>query len=244
MTHRMYGELADEWTLISPVEEYVEEAGLFRRVLIEHARIPVRSVLELGSGGGNNAWHLKSHFDLTLVDPSEDMLRQSRRVNPELPHHVGDMRDVRLGLVFDAVFVHDAISYMTSRADLLRAMTTAFVHCRAGGVALFVPDETTERFEPATTCGGTDRDGRGVRYLEWGHDPDPDDETCVADYVLVVRERDGSTRVVHDQHVHGLFPHQVWLESLAAAGFEPRSGIFTHSDLQDGYELFVGVKPT
>lgn len=237
---RMYGELADWWTLISEVEEYEEEAALFRRVLLEHASSPPRTLLELGSGGGNNAFHLKAHFDLTLVDLSEDMLRQSRRINPDVEHHRGDMRDVRLGRRFDAVFVHDAITYMTSREDLLRAMTTAWVHCRPGGVALFAPDETRERFEPGVDCGGHDRDGRGVRYLEWGHDPDPTDETCVADYAFLIHEADGSVRVVHERHLHGLFSRQVWLDTMRAAGFEPHSGIYPHSDLPEGYELFVG----
>jgi SAM-dependent methyltransferase len=239
---RMYDDLADCWTLISAVDEYVEEADLFRRVLLAHTPEPPRTLLELGSGGGNNAFHLKTHFRMTLVDRSDGMLRQSRRINPELRHYLGDMRDVRLDETFDAVFIHDAISYMTSRDDLLRAMRTAFVHCRPGGIALFAPDETLERFEPSTECGGTDRDGRGVRYLEWSHDPDASDECTTTDYVFLIREADGATRVVHDRHVNGLFPRQVWLDTIRAAGFEPRSGVYPHSDLPEGYELFVGLR--
>jgi trans-aconitate methyltransferase len=238
----MYDELADDWTLISAVDEYVEEADLYHRVLLAHAPAPPRTLLELGSGGGNNAFHLKTHFGMTLVDRSEGMLRQSRRINPELRHHRGDMRDVRLHETFDAVFIHDAISYMASRDDLLRAMTTAFVHCRPGGVALFAPDETQERFESSTDCGGADRDGRSVRYLEWSYDPDASDERTTTDYVSLIREADGSTRVVHDRHMNGLFPRQVWLDTIRAAGFEPRSGVYQHSDLPKGYELFVGLK--
>lgn len=240
---RMYDDLADYWTLVSAVEEYVEEAALYRRVLLDHGVSGPGTLLELGSGGGNNAFHLKATFEMTLVDRAEDMLRQSRRINPELPHHQGDMRDVRLDTLFDAVFIHDAISYMTSRDDLRRAMTTAFVHCRPGGVALFAPDETKERFEPSASSGGTDRDGRGVRYLEWAHDPDPDDEICVSDYAFLIREEDGGVRVVHDRHVHGLFSKQVWIDTIRAVGFEPYSAIYEHSDLPEGYELFVGVKP-
>jgi len=240
---RLYTDLADYWTLVSAVDEYVEEAALFRRVLTERASSPIRTVLELGSGGGNNAFHLKAHFDMTLVDVSDAMLAQSRRINPELPHHQGDMRDVRLGRTFDAVFMHDAVAYMTSREDLRRAMETAFVHTRPGGVALFAPDETAERFEPSTSCGGNDRDGRGVRYLEWTSDPDVTDERTTTDYALLIHEADGSVRVVHDRHENGLFPRQVWLDVLSAVGFEPHAGVYEHSDLPDGYELFAGKRP-
>ena len=87
---------------------------------------------------------------LTLVDLSADMLEMSRRLNPGCAHHQGDMRTLRLGRTFDAVFVHDAVAYMTTEADLRQVTETAFAHCRPGGIALFVPDHTTENFEPVT----------------------------------------------------------------------------------------------
>src|SRR5215471_17022320 len=173
--HQLYGDLAAWWPLISAPEEYTEEAATAAAVL-NSASIPVREVLELGSGGGHNAVHLKKRFSLTLVDLSADMLAVSRRLNPECAHHQGDMRTVRLGRTFDAVFVHDAVAYMTTETDLRQAVDTAFVHCRSGGVAVFVPDEIAETFEPGTDHGGHDgADGRAVRFLEWSWDPDPDD---------------------------------------------------------------------
>ncbi|MEA2702730.1 MAG: hypothetical protein QOD63_675, partial [Actinomycetota bacterium] len=68
-------------------------------------------MLELGSGGGHNAVHLVADFAMTLVDLSDQMLDVSRRLNPGCEHVVGDMRTVRLGRSFDAVFVHDAVDY-------------------------------------------------------------------------------------------------------------------------------------
>jgi SAM-dependent methyltransferase len=242
MTERMYADLADWWTLLSPVDDYVEEAALFKAALLEHAPAPPRTLLELGAGGGHNAFHLKADFEMTLVDRAGDMLRQSRRINPELPHQQGDMRDLRLDEVFDAVFIHDAISYMASREDLERAMATAFVHCRPNGIALFAPDETRERFVPQTSSGGTDDGPRGFRYLEWTWDPDPDDETFIADYAFLIRDEHGEVRAVHDRHIHGLYPRQVWLDTMTAVGFEPHSKIYEHSDLERGYELFIGIK--
>ena len=243
MKQRMYEELAEWWPLLSPVEEYEEEAAIFRGALLEHTASPPRTLLELGSGGGHNAFYLKAHFEMTLVDLSEHMLAQSKLLNPKLRHMIGDMRSLRLGETFDAVFIHDAISYMTSRQDLRRAMATAYIHCRSGGVALFAPDETKERFVPETSCGGSDDGRRGLRYLEWGWDPDPDDETCIADYAFMIRDYNGEVRVVHDRHTHGLFSRRVWLDSLSAVGFTPHAKVYEHSDLDEGYELFIGVKP-
>lgn len=58
---------------------------------------------------------------------------------------------------------------------------------------------------------------RGLRYVEWTWDPDPDDETCVA----------------------------VWMEIFAGAGFEDvRAVPIDHSELKPGtYQGFTGRRP-
>jgi SAM-dependent methyltransferase len=205
---RFYGELARWWPQISPPEEYEEEAAEIARLLAG-----ARTVLELGSGGGSNAFHLKDRFTLTLTDLSEEMLAVSKRLNPECEHIQGDMRTLRLGQTFDAVLVHDAISYMTTEADLRAAIDTAYVHCDK--VALFMPDELAETFEPGTDHGGTG----DVRFLEWSHDPDPGDTWMLTEYAFLLRDADGTVRAVHETHRHGLFPRATWLETLRDAGF-------------------------
>jgi SAM-dependent methyltransferase len=238
---KLYHELADWWPLLSAPEDYAEEAGIYRDFLRATSTGPLRAVLELGSGGGNNASFLKKHFELTLVDPSAGMLAVSQRLNPECEHHQGDMRTFRMDRQFDAVFVHDAVCYMTTPEDLRRAMETAFVHLRPGGVALFCPDCTTETFEPSTEHGGHDGDGRALRYLEWCWDPDPSDTTYTVDYVYAIREG-FDTRVVHDRHIEGAFSRSFWLETMAAVGFAPQAKRFSHSEVERLLEVFVGVR--
>src|SRR5262249_20329203 len=125
--YRLYYDLAAWWPLISPPEEYAEEAAYLAAVL-DSAPRPVRDILDLGSGGGHVAGYLKERAALTLVDLSEQMLAVSRRLNPECAHHQGDMRTIRLGASFDAVLVHDAVDYMTSEPDLRQVIETAFAH--------------------------------------------------------------------------------------------------------------------
>ena len=238
--YRFYGDLASWWPLISPPEEYAEEAA-FAGSLLLRAAVPVREVLELGSGGGHNAAHLKKLFAMTLVDLSEEMLDVSRRLNPECDHHQGDMRALRLGREFDAVFVHDAVDYMTDEADLRLAMETAFLHCRPGGIALFMPDDIREGFEEGTDHGGNDAaDGRGVRFLEWDWDPDPDDTWRLTEYAFLLRNVDGSVEVVHETHRTGLFSRDVWLRLLAEVGFEPEAVTEETTEDRSPRELFIG----
>ncbi len=243
VSHRFYDDLASWWPLISPPEEYAEEAAFVASVL-RSATIPVREVLELGSGGGHNAVHLKSDFALTLVDLSDGMLDVSRGLNPECEHRQGDMRSVRLGRAFDAVFVHDAVDYMVGEDDLAQAVTTAFVHCRPGGVAVFVPDETRETFVQSADHGGNDgADRRGVRYLEWSWDPDPADTWTLTEYVFLLRPVDGPVEVAHETHRLGLFGRDDWLRLLVAAGFVALAVTEETTEDRTPRELFVGHRP-
>lgn len=235
---KLYTDLADWWPLLSTPGDYAEEAAFFHQVLSETGQRPLQTLLELGSGGGNNASHLKAHYQMTLVDPSPGMLAVSHALNPECKHRLGDMRSVRLERLFDAVFIHDAIMYMTTEADLRAALATAYVHCRPGGVALFVPDHVRETFAPSTEYGGHDGEQRALRYLEWSYDPDEQDTTYVTDYVYMLREGADKVRVESDRHIEGLFARADWLKWLGETGFETTRVV-------DAYErdLFVGVKP-
>lgn len=219
---KMYGEFAKWWHLLSAVEEYVEEASVYARMLREIGKGEARTVLELGAGGGNNAFYLKRDFAMTLTDVAEGMLAESRKINPECEHFVGDMRRLRLGREFDRVFVHDAICYMTTRKELREAVETAFVHCKPGGAALFCPDFTKENFEASTDCGGNDVEGRAMRYLEWVHAPREGESAYEVDYVLVMREGEGETIVVQERHQEGVFSLAEWMEVLGEVGFAGR----------------------
>lgn len=241
---KLYTSLADWWHLLSRVEDYAEEAAIYTQALTTHARRPIETVLELGSGGGNNAFHLKASFAMTLVDLSGAMLAQSQAINPDCEHHVGDMRTIRLGRTFDAVFIHDAIAYLTTPDDLHRTMETAFVHCHSGGVALFAPDHIQETFHPSTDHGGYDGPDRGIRYLEWTWDPDPNDTSHITDYAYLLRLPDGSVHAEHDRHINGLFSRQTWLDAITSVGFEAQVLPFKHNEVEPGtMALFLGLKP-
>ena len=240
----LYAELAEWWPLLSPPSDYAKEAAYYDAALREHCSFTPRTLLELGSGGGNNASHLKHRFEqLTLVDLSNSMLAVSRELNPECEHHLGDMCSVRLGRGFDCVFVHDAVGYATSQDELSRVLETAYVHCRPGGVALFAPDYVRENFEPQTAHGGHDGQGRSLRYLEWTWDPDANDATYFVDMAYLLREHDGTVRVRHDRHVEGLFSTAQWVAALEGVGFSPRVLTHQHSDVPFESVSFLGARP-
>lgn len=241
---KLYQELANWWQLFSPVEEYRDEAASFLTMLRENCQSPCRSVVEFGSGAGSNAFYLKKEFEMTLVELSPEMLAESLKINPECEHLAGDMRDVRLDRQFDAVFIHDAICYMTTEDELRQAIETAFVHCKPGGTAVIAPDYVRETFKPSTEQGGRDGssgtkdENRSIRWLIWTFDPEIGDTTYAVHFAFLLKEGE-VVRVEYDRHAEGLFARADWMRFFERTGFNPPKIIV---DLYDR-EVFVAVKP-
>ena len=216
---RLYRDLATWWPLLSPPAEYRDEAAWILETLIRALGCRPATILELGSGGGNTASFLAPHARLTLVDVAPEMLAVSRRLLPDAEHIQGDMLSLRLGRVFDAVLMHDAIMYMTSESDLVAALATARAHL-AGGAVIALPDCVAETFAPGIETGGADApDGSGARFLEWTHPCASGATAYDVDYAIMLRGTDGTVETIHDRHRCGLFARAAWRKAFRAAGF-------------------------
>ncbi len=177
MKMALYSDLVPWYHLVDPAEDHLEEADAFEAAFTHGAVVPPATLLELGSGAGHNALHMKRRFQCTLTDLSPQMLARSQGLNPECEHLPGDMRTLRLGRTFDTVLVHDAIVYMTSEEDLLAAARTAFVHTAPGGRAVFAPDCVRETFRETSEVISGDDGTRAMRCVAWTWDPDPRDSS-------------------------------------------------------------------
>jgi trans-aconitate methyltransferase len=232
---RLYDDLSGLYDLLDPVHEHEDEAteyaGVLRAALGETTSRP--TLLELGAGAGNNARYMAERFTCTLTDVSPAMLDRSRAQNPACEHVEGDMRTLRLGRTFDAVFAHDAIGYMATRDDLRAALQTAFEHTRPGGVALFVPDHFEEDYAPGIEPISRHAGGRGLEFVEWCREAVG--ETFVVHYGGLYF--DGATmHALHDAHLQGLFARAVWVDLMRAVGFEVE---LTPREVEDGYATMM-----
>ena len=201
-------------------------------------------VLELGVGGGNNLSHLTGEFDATAVDLSESMLANSIRLNRSVDHHVGDMRTVRLGRTFDAVLIHDAISYMLTEDDLRGTFATDRAHLGPAGVFVTAPDWYRETFPEAPSVSSEikRRNDEELCFVEYLHDPDPSDTTVESIFLLMFKEGE-EVRVEEDRHTTGLFPVDTWLSLITEAGFAvERRPYPVHADGHEAYLLVAVVQ--
>ena len=234
------------WPIISPPEEYAGEAGNFRDIIREKLGRekpgPGRHrLLELGVGGGHILSHLTSDFECTAVDLSPDMLALSQGLNPGVEHHVGDMRNIRLGQTFDAVLVHDAASYLLTEEDLKETFETAARHLRSGGVLMVAPDWVEETF-PDGWVYTWDRHQGGieVKIEEVMVDPDPTDTQVESTYTYTIK-KGGKVTVEVDTHVTGLFAINTWTRLMEKAGFAVELRPLPPNEGGYGSWLFIGV---
>jgi SAM-dependent methyltransferase len=240
---RLYNDLAKWWPLVSPPEDYADEAEILRATFREKLGSGDHSLLDLGVGGGSHLSHLTTDFRATGIDLSTEMLALSRRLNPSVQHQVGDMRSIRLHKEFDAVLIHDAISYLLSEEDLRATLATARAHLRPGGVLVMCPDWFQETFpdefvdHEKHTAGDT-----SVTYIEYIHDPDPTDTTVEIVMFILIKEM-GRLRIERDYHTLGLFPKTTWLELTTEAGFSFETRPFVKAVFGVELELLVAVLP-
>jgi SAM-dependent methyltransferase len=217
---RLYGDHAWTFPILSPLEGYLDETEYFIGLFRDKARIPLRSLLHLGCGAGQNDYVFKRHFQTTGVDRSEAMLEIARRLNPEVEYLSGDLRRVRLGRTFDAVAAVDSLDYLRSAADWRAAVGTAAAHLAPGGAFFFLLESTRETFlQNRTTVTRGRRDDIEIAFIQNDYDPDPADSEYEAAFVSLIR-RSGKLEILTDRHVLGLFARAEIEGFLREAGFE------------------------
>jgi len=205
---KSYDELAWTDSILCPPEAASEEAELFCRLLNEHARQPVETVLHLACGAGIFDFTFKRHFQITGADISEQMLKEARRLNPEIHYHQGDMRYLNLHAEFDAVCIPDAIGYMSSIKDLRKAISTAMDHLKSDGT-LLIAAQVRERFQENNFVYSGSRGNVEITLFENNYIPKHEKDIYEAVMMYLIREH-GALEIVTDQHILGLFSRDLW----------------------------------
>ncbi|MFY9984843.1 MAG: class I SAM-dependent methyltransferase [Chthoniobacterales bacterium] len=130
------------YDLLYADKNYQAEAEYVARRL-RTASSQTRTILELGSGTGRHGWLLAAMgFEVHGIERSDDMISMAVEGSAEnqagFTCETGDLRDVRMNRVFDAVIsLFHVISYQITDKDLNAAFTTAGEHLEPGGLFLF-----------------------------------------------------------------------------------------------------------
>ncbi len=242
--NRLYKDLSWTWPIISPPEDYIEESEFILKQIRKYQKCDVKSVLNLGCGGGHVDWALKKELKITGVDISENMLALAGKLNPEAEYILGDMRSVRLNRTFDAVLLHDAINYMTTPEDFRAAFLTAFEHLQKDGLVLTFAEEWKEHFVQNRGNQFTRSKGNiEITFIDNCYDPDPTDTSYEYTIIYLIR-KDKKLDIQYDFHHGGLFPLSFWKRTLTEVGFK----VFEVEKMRISHEngevlpVFIGQK--
>jgi len=234
-----YNELAwvDDW--LTDPQEYEEEVQFYLNLISSVSEKPLRTLLHMGCGAGGHDRVFQRHFAVTGVDISPGMLNKARTAHPEIEYLEGVPRTVRLNRQFDVVAIPDSIDYMVSIDDLQRAIQTAVVHLRFGGVLLVVA-KTREIFQNNNFAYTGEKDGIHVTLLENNYSDTATSDTYEATLVYLIRKK-GELSIRTERHVLGLFPSAVWENIFREAGLRIQA---TKLDgLYDRFLLGEGTYP-
>src|SRR5438876_4557880 len=103
-----------------------------------------RTVLELACGTGSILKQLWTHYEVTGLDLSEEMLEIAAEKVPGVPLFRGDMTSFDLGVRFDVVLcVYDSINHLLRFDEWKAVFARAHKHLDDGGV--FISDINTKR---------------------------------------------------------------------------------------------------
>jgi SAM-dependent methyltransferase len=223
MEEKLYTELSWLWPMWGdPNTEYARYCEFVTNIIERGTQISVKTLLDIGCGGGKNLFNLKKRYVAAGLDISADMLYLAKELNPGCELVQGDMRRFSLGKKYDAILIDDAIGYMVTGEEIASVFRCAYDHLNPGGVMVVTP-EFTEEFvqnETMTYKGEKTIDGKHIEvvFIENNYDPDPEDDTYESTLVFLIREN-GKLRIESDNHTLGIFNSDTWRTLLRNAGF-------------------------
>lgn len=171
-----FADLAEGYNSSGGTLRRVARHGLVDRGLIEHLPGPPASIVDVGGGAGQQAIPLlRKGYEVTILDPSKEMLAEaSRRLASEdedvrrrvrLVEGTGERaRDVLGGETFEAVLCHGVLMYLEEPRLMIQALSGLI---SPGGIisvltknaaALAMRPALEGRYGDALSSLGTDRD--------------------------------------------------------------------------------------
>ncbi|WP_077296764.1 class I SAM-dependent methyltransferase [Virgibacillus pantothenticus] len=240
---RLYSDLAKLWPFVTSVDDYKEQSKYWISLIDKNINKERPKILDLGVGGGKHQSHYSHLYDITAIDLSEEMLFHSRKLNPTTKHLLGDMRTIRLEERFDVVLMHDAISYMTNKKDLYKAIHTAYIHLKDGGILIISPDFYKETFKDNSIFHSTQSiNGSKVTFVEYIHDVNPDDTIVETIMMFLIHNKENKVVIEEDRHELGLFKKSTWFELLFQVGFEIEEVPYVKNGDGEQLPLLLGKK--
>lgn len=197
-------------------KNYEEEAGKLVTILKVPPGGRGGSLLEVACGTGRFMEHLSGCFDAEGLDLSESMLEAAAGRCPGVPLHLGDMRNFRLGKLYDAVIcLFSSIGYCTDENQLSDAISSMALHLKPGGTLVVEPWFTPETWKPGSVhCLTVDETDLKIARMSTSL---VSGRLSVFDMHHLVGTPEGVTHLV-EHHEMGLFTGDQMIRAFTDAG--------------------------
>jgi len=199
----------------------VDYAGGAARVheIIQAAKPGASTLLDVGCGPARHLAELKRWYAVEGLDLSPNMLDQARARLPEVPFHLGDMRDFDLSRHFDAIVcLSSAIACNTKLADLRAAIARMARHLNEGGVLIVEPWDDPEVSPPTSEPYLTSHEEPGRKVVMLEITTLQDDSWLQESHYLIATP----DRIDHffESHQVGAFTYAQQIQAFTDAGLQ------------------------
>ncbi|MFG2600653.1 class I SAM-dependent methyltransferase [Streptomyces sp. NPDC048462] len=198
-------------------KDYASEAADLAALIASRAP-GARSLLDVACGTGLHLEHLTRAFDTVEgVEISADMRDIAVRRNPDVPVHLGDMRDFATGTTFSAVTcMFSSIGHMRDQAELDAALARFAAHLEPGGVVLVEPWWFPATFTPGFV-GASITEAEGKTVSRVSHSRLEGDATRI-DVHYLIAEPGQDIAHLSETHLITLFTREAYELAFVRAG--------------------------
>ncbi|WP_338673612.1 class I SAM-dependent methyltransferase [Streptomyces sp. SCSIO 30461] len=218
-------------------KDYAREATDLAALIASRAP-GARSLLDVACGTGLHLEHLNGAFDrVEGVEFSSDMRDIAVRRNPNVPVHLGDMRDFTLDTAFSAVTcMFSSIGHMRDQAELDAALARFAAHLEPGGVVVVEPWWFPATFTPGFV-GASITEAEGKTISRVSHSRLESGATRIDVHYLIAEPGQDITHL-SETHLITLFTRDAYERAFARAGL----AVEFQEGGPSGRGLFIGTR--
>jgi ubiquinone/menaquinone biosynthesis C-methylase UbiE len=184
--------------------------------LIQQLNPRAKTLLDVACGTGKHLEQLQRHYGVEGIDVNSEMLEIARGRCPDVPVHLGNMVDFKLGRTFDVVTcLFSSIGYVKSVENMEGAVASMAGHLRPGGLLFIEPWFSPETYWVGrVTANFVDEP---ELKIAWMYTSDIKGRLSVFNINYLVGTTEGIEHFT-ELHEMGLFSHEEYTRAFEKAG--------------------------
>jgi len=219
-------------------KDYAAETEKLHVFIEKYKSTEGTTLLDVACGTGTHAGFLCKYYKVEGIDLNSNMLKVARKKYPDIRFTQDDLRNFDFDRQFNVVTcLFSAIGYMTTKADLIKAIKNMSRHLLPGGVLLVEPWFTPEQWKPGhiSTIEVAKPEMRIVRMSHSGKKG----KLSLLEFEYLIGTSKGIQHI-KEHHEFGLFTHEEYMAVFKKAGLN----VIHEPEGVDGRGLYIGTKPS